>query len=307
MNFSTNLQTLRKQYNLSQEQLAEKVDVSRQAVSKWENGSSYPEMDKLMMICDLFDVSMDTLVKEDIVFNENLNKDDKELYENAFNKFSKMVTLGVGLILLGVSFMCMFEANFNKGNFFNPFSTVVFFILVTIAVFLFVYYGISYGNFKEEHPYFEDFYTKEEKSSFNRLFAGMMSLGVGIILFAVTVIVAVEEFLKKDADAVPGLMGLFMIMITIAVAIFTYFGMQKSKYDIEEYNKEHNKKYRPEEYGKKDNEDLIGKISGVIMLIATFIFLLLGFVLDLWHPGWAVFPLGGVLCAIVSVVLSNDR
>ena len=47
MKLSNNLKNIRKENNLSQEQLAEKLGVSRQAVSKWESGQSYPEMDKV--------------------------------------------------------------------------------------------------------------------------------------------------------------------------------------------------------------------------------------------------------------------
>lgn len=66
MNFATNLQFLRKSKNMSQEQLAEQLDVTRQSVSKWESGASYPEMDKLISICKIFKVDMDTLVNGDV-------------------------------------------------------------------------------------------------------------------------------------------------------------------------------------------------------------------------------------------------
>ena len=54
MKLSENLKIIRRDNNLSQEQLAEKLGVSRQAVSKWESGQSYPEMDKVLLICKLF-------------------------------------------------------------------------------------------------------------------------------------------------------------------------------------------------------------------------------------------------------------
>ena len=125
MNFNTNLQNLRKIHNLSQEQLAEKLDVSRQAVSKWENGTSYPEMDKLLILCDIFSLNMDELVKGNISLDDNSFKEDKALYENAQNKFSKMITLGVFLIFLGVTIMSMSDGLINGGNFFiNTFSSI---------------------------------------------------------------------------------------------------------------------------------------------------------------------------------------
>ncbi len=66
MKLSDNLRQIRKDNNLSQEQLAEKLGVSRQAVSKWESGQSYPEMDKVLLICKLFNYNIDQLMNESV-------------------------------------------------------------------------------------------------------------------------------------------------------------------------------------------------------------------------------------------------
>ena len=74
MNFASNLQKLRKKENMSQEALAERLDVTRQSVSKWESGASYPEMDKLISICKIFNVDMDTLVNGDVLEEKTQEK-----------------------------------------------------------------------------------------------------------------------------------------------------------------------------------------------------------------------------------------
>ena len=66
MNLADNLKRIRKDNNLSQEQLAEKLGVSRQSVSKWESGLSYPEMDKVLQICNLFNLNINELINENI-------------------------------------------------------------------------------------------------------------------------------------------------------------------------------------------------------------------------------------------------
>ncbi len=66
MNLSENLKKIRKENSLSQEQLAEKLNVSRQSVSKWESAQAYPEMDKVLQICQLFNVSVDDLLTQDL-------------------------------------------------------------------------------------------------------------------------------------------------------------------------------------------------------------------------------------------------
>lgn len=63
MDLSEKLLNLRKANGLTQEQLAEKTGVSRQSVSKWESGQSVPELDKIVVLCELFNVSTDYLLK----------------------------------------------------------------------------------------------------------------------------------------------------------------------------------------------------------------------------------------------------
>lgn len=64
MSFAEKMQKLRKERGMSQENLADVIGVSRQSVSKWESGQSYPEMDKMIALSELFDVSIDNLVKD---------------------------------------------------------------------------------------------------------------------------------------------------------------------------------------------------------------------------------------------------
>ena len=72
MSFRANLQYLRAQRNMPQEQLAMLLGVSRQAISKWESEKAYPEMDKLLMICDLFGCTLDDLVLGDVSASVNV-------------------------------------------------------------------------------------------------------------------------------------------------------------------------------------------------------------------------------------------
>lgn len=67
MNLAENLQMYRKKNGLSQEELAEKCDVSRQAIAKWESGESVPSIERLVFLADLYDISLDELVGRIIV------------------------------------------------------------------------------------------------------------------------------------------------------------------------------------------------------------------------------------------------
>ena len=76
MELSQKLYSLRKKSGLSQEQLAEQLNVSRQAISKWESGISIPESDKLLAISKYFKVSLDYLMKED--YEDSSNVDERK-------------------------------------------------------------------------------------------------------------------------------------------------------------------------------------------------------------------------------------
>ena len=66
MKFGDKLIALRKKKGLSQEELAEKLSVSRQSVSKWESNNTYPETDKIVQICNIFECTMDDLINDNI-------------------------------------------------------------------------------------------------------------------------------------------------------------------------------------------------------------------------------------------------
>lgn len=84
--FSQNLQKIRSEKNLSQEQLADKIGVSRQTISAWESGKASPELDKITAISKLFSVSIDELVGEIKTEASNFDKKEyeKKLFKNSF-------------------------------------------------------------------------------------------------------------------------------------------------------------------------------------------------------------------------------
>ena len=87
--FSENLKKIRKDNNLSQEQLADELGVSRQAISKWESAAAYPEMDKIITLCDRFNLNIDDLLHKDIreVKGEEESKKNINKYVDDFLSF----------------------------------------------------------------------------------------------------------------------------------------------------------------------------------------------------------------------------
>ena len=88
MTFGERLYELRNKNNLSQEELAEVLDVSRQSISKWENDKAYPEMTRLLFMSDYFDVSLDYLMRgikkennEEKVTADDADKNSNDKYK----------------------------------------------------------------------------------------------------------------------------------------------------------------------------------------------------------------------------------
>ena len=103
MKFNEKLVNLRKKHNLSQEQVAEKLKVARQTISKWELGETTPEMDKLIMISELYNITLDELMKEENegkVINDPNNTNSQKLAGMTIK-----ILKGIGIFFLIVSIL----------------------------------------------------------------------------------------------------------------------------------------------------------------------------------------------------------
>lgn len=299
MGFSENLQVLRKMRNMSQEQLAERLDVSRQAVSKWESGSGYPETEKLISICEIFNCSMDEIIKGKIT--ADVNREKKE-YEELMNKFSKGIASAIGLILLGAAILLYFGGISGSGKLQEKngiIGVIILLLCVLIAVPIFIILGMKKEDFVKKNPKLANIYSEDEISKFNSKFPMAIAGSIALILLGVILLIALYGMeLVDESSTIP--VVILMCSVTIAVPLIVYFGIQKDKYDIEKYNKENSEGY------KKEN-NMVGKICGVIMLIATILFLVSGLVYDMWHINWIVYPIGGIMCGIVSIILNKQQ
>lgn len=88
MNFGKNVQILRKMTNMTQEELAEKMNVSRQTVSKWELGSIFPEIEKLVELSEMFNCSVDQILKGNMDFSHEAYSDIKIVTVEPFRYIS---------------------------------------------------------------------------------------------------------------------------------------------------------------------------------------------------------------------------
>lgn len=97
MKFGDKLIELRKKNGYSQEELAEKLGVSRQSVSKWESNNTYPETDKIVQIANLFDCSMDDLINDKITDVESTQRKNRNNVKKIWNSFLDFITTTIDM------------------------------------------------------------------------------------------------------------------------------------------------------------------------------------------------------------------
>lgn len=103
MNLGEKIYQLRTEKNLSQGDLADRLDVSRQSVSKWENNTAVPDLDKLIKICDIFEISLDEITGRETHKSKPIIKIDE--IKEIKNNLTKIQL--IGCILLGVGIICL--------------------------------------------------------------------------------------------------------------------------------------------------------------------------------------------------------
>ncbi len=291
MAFSDNLQFLRARQGQTQEQLAELLEVSRQSVSKWESAQSYPEMDTILRICDLYHVDLDTLMRGSV---EDSLVEDTAQYDRFMNRFSRRMALAVGGIIAGVGLCGLLEA---KGIS-EYLVGAVLLLIIAVCVVVMVAISLQRENFRKQYPVIADFYTEKEKQAFRQKFVWFISGGVGAILFDVVLLLLFFAKFPEEEPFESYAISVFLLIVAGAVTAFVYAGIQEEKYKIDEYNRDNNP--TPE---VKKRKGLINTICAALMTLVTALYVGLGLALDLWRAAWWVFAVGGILCAVVNIVL----
>lgn len=225
MSFRDNLQHLRATRNLTQEQLAMLLGVSRQSVSKWEAERAYPEMDKLLKLCDLFDCTLDELVSGDVTVARPVGSashvpaawapQDVTGYDEAARAFAWRLPAGVAVIILGIALAVLLSdpaivpnPGVRIGAFALPFvGTAVGCVLMLPAAF-------RRSAFRKAHPFVEDFYTLEQKDQARALLVRSLVAGIGLIMagFVAAVLLWADVWLASAACLALTALGVFVLM-----------------------------------------------------------------------------------------------
>ncbi|MBP1915314.1 helix-turn-helix domain-containing protein [Lederbergia galactosidilytica] len=163
MTFGEKIQKLRKEQGISQEELSFQLQVSRQAISKWENDKGYPETEKIIKMSKIFQVSLDDLLNDSEDIAEKHTKNDKGFYvsQEMANGYLlhesvkyKKIALAIALLLAGTAFVFIL----------SELGILIYLIMMIASIALFVSIlltGNSYPQIKKEALLFEEDFKKE--------------------------------------------------------------------------------------------------------------------------------------------------
>ena len=148
MDFGTQIKNIRKKENLTQEQFAIKINVSRQAVSNWENNKNLPDIGMLILISDVFEISLDELIKGDNNMNmtEKIIKDGSETRKAKFNMVTSIigsVLLALGILLLMIKGMSVEYVDANGALHENFFLVPIAFLCIFCGLISCISVGIK--------------------------------------------------------------------------------------------------------------------------------------------------------------------
>lgn len=283
MEFYEKLKKLRKESGMSQEELADQLNVSRQAVSKWESGQGYPETDKLIQIGSTFGVTLDYLLKDEAAKSEDeagyyASRETVEGYLASKKQGSVRIAIGVAIIIASLVFPMAFRYNMH-GN-------VCFFIGVAIGLVILILQGFRpkrYLEVESQPLVFDAAYIKEFRLQYavQRKRYGLLVVG-GLLLVVASFIWA----MFSNGEGVKG--AIMPILWAVAVFMFIIAGSALTAGSVIANNTAHVKDV--------SNDKKNGWIFASIMPLAAMAFLAIGFIWGAWHPGWLVFPVAALLC-----------
>ena len=308
---------LRKKEGLSQEELADKLGVSRQSVSKWEMAQSTPDLNRILKMSELFGVSTDYLLKEDAELPEpapteeqpetvpplthvSLKEANDFLRSNQRHAF--LVALGVALCIVSVTPpLCL--------DLFSPaianLSVVFLFLFIAAAVGLFIFSGISMKRFDylSEHcidtEYGIDGMVKEKRSRYQPRHTVMLIAGVMLCILSVASPIVCTSFVSNAFTMRLGPV-LFFVLIAAGVFLLVNTGIIMSGFHIlleeEGFSRE-----------EKQNAARMKPVSAAYWLIITALYLGYSFITWSWERSWIIWPVAAVCFPVVILIAKAIR
>ena len=320
---------LRKKNGWSQEELAEKLGVTRQSISKYEGAQSIPDLDKILKLSEIFGVTTDYLIKDELEeeeyaasqMQENESESDRSVHKVTMemaNEYLQIIDWSAGktafatmLCILSPIVLLMLGAMSEMPNYHiseNAAAGIgicVLIVLIAIAVTIFILCGMK--TKKYEYMEKEDIETaygvsgmvKEKRDAYHSPYVTQLVIGITCCICSVIPLFGTLAVSESDFYMVSA-----VCMLLTLVAIGTYFivrsatKMNAMNQLLEEEDYTRQKKH--------ENKKMSGPVT-VYWLIATAIYLAWSFTTNDWDRTWIIWPVVGVLFPAFYAIVNGIR
>ena len=309
---------LRKKNGLTQEELAEKMNVSRQAVSKWESAGAIPDLEKILQMSVLFGVTTDYLLKDEIEDEELTNDtssdstvkkisiEEANAYMEQRKKASWRIALATLLCILSPVTLILLGILSEQPNAIvseitaGAVGLTVLFASILCAVPIYIYCGFKnqpYEFLEKDVPFELEYGVKglvtEKKNSFRPTYIAYNIIATCVCIFSVVPLIILSFTGNEMLVAIA--LALLIGLIGLGVAMFIVVGTQYAS--MQKLLKEG--EYTDKEKKRTSVKDVVGFCYwGVV----TAIFLTVSFLTSGWDYSWIIFAIGGILFPIAMCI-----
>ncbi len=308
---------LRKKNGWSQEELADKMNVSRQAVSKWESAQTVPDLEKILQLGTLFGVTTDYLLKDEI--------EDEEFTDDSLDTTVKRVTMEEANTFLEqrkraswqiavATFLCILSPitliilggaaetqNFGVSETVrDSIGFIVLFAFILVAVPMYLYCGFKNEPFEfldKNVPFELEYGVKglvtQRKKDFRNTYVKWNIIATCICVFA-PVPLLVSAASKNEMLTIL-MLALTMFLAGVGVAMFIVVGVQNTSMQ---------KLLKEGEFSEKEKtrSKIKGAVGAAYWCLLTAAYLILSFLTSRWDITWLIFAVGGILFPVVMSI-----
>lgn len=320
---------LRKKNGWSQEELAEKLGVTRQSISKYEGAQSIPDLDKILKLSEIFGVTTDYLIKDELEeeeyapsqMQENESESDRSVHKVTMemaNEYLQIIDWSAGktafatmlcilspIVLLMLGAMSEMPDYHISENAAAGIGICVLIVLIAIAVTIFILCGMKTKKYefmeKEdiETAYGVSGMVKEKRDAYHSPYVTQIVIGITCCICSVIPLFGTLAVSESDFYMVSA-----VCMLLALVAIGTYF-IVRSAAKMNAMNQ----LLEEEDYTRQKKHEN-KKMSGPVMvywLIATAIYLAWSFTTNDWDRTWIIWPVVGVLFPAFYAIVNGIR
>ena len=321
---------LRKKNGWSQEELAEQMHVSRQSVSKWESGTSIPDLNKILLLSQIFDVSTDYLLKEEVEEREEIipaeqgevhvecaNESVRDVsLEEATNYMkdsmyaAKKIALGVSMCIVSPVLLLLLGVYAERGmipiseDMAGGLGLIALLLIVAPAVVMFITIGMKMERYQylEKEPieleYGVSGIVKERKQAQNATYTTGILVGVTLCILSVVPLFAAAAFQASEITFVWCIVG---ILVVVSIAVHIFIRVMTVRFCYDRLLQENDYTLSRKTMAKKNS-----KWEAIYWPLIVAVYLAYSFWTMDWGRSWIIWPVAAVFSVVLGGIFGKE-